>query len=184
MFTTESGEWKLGGFEILSSMKDDDAIIYVCLAKRFKRRNADPLQSYGGLVPDSGRGTPPEIVKAGWDAIKRQPIHALDSYGFGILVYESFNGAFLASDQLMQPKNVPLSMQSSYKRLISANPKARISAEQFLDIGLRSGGFFETPLIRLTEGIENLGLKSDTEREEFLRFVVYESAVCTASTNG
>jgi SCY1-like protein 1 len=29
VFTCESGEWKLGGFDILSSMQDDDAIIYV-----------------------------------------------------------------------------------------------------------------------------------------------------------
>jgi SCY1-like protein 1 len=29
VFTTESGEWKLSGFEVLSSMKDDDANIYV-----------------------------------------------------------------------------------------------------------------------------------------------------------
>lgn len=29
LFTSESGEWKLGGFDILSSMKEDDAIIYV-----------------------------------------------------------------------------------------------------------------------------------------------------------
>lgn len=29
IYTSESGEWKLGGFEILSSVKDDDAIIYV-----------------------------------------------------------------------------------------------------------------------------------------------------------
>lgn len=29
MFTSESGEWKLGGFDVLSSMKEEDAIIYV-----------------------------------------------------------------------------------------------------------------------------------------------------------
>lgn len=29
IYTSESGEWKVGGFEVLSSMKDDDAIIYV-----------------------------------------------------------------------------------------------------------------------------------------------------------
>ena len=29
IFTSESGEWRLGGFDVLSSMKDDDAIIYV-----------------------------------------------------------------------------------------------------------------------------------------------------------
>lgn len=31
VFASESGEWKLGAFDILSSMKDDDAIIYVRL---------------------------------------------------------------------------------------------------------------------------------------------------------
>jgi SCY1-like protein 1 len=30
IFTSESGEWKLGGLELLSSMKDDEAVIYVC----------------------------------------------------------------------------------------------------------------------------------------------------------
>lgn len=30
IYTSESGEWKIGGFEVLSNVKDDDAIIYVC----------------------------------------------------------------------------------------------------------------------------------------------------------
>lgn len=29
IYTSESGEWKLGGFEVLSSVKDDESIIYV-----------------------------------------------------------------------------------------------------------------------------------------------------------
>lgn len=33
IYTSESGEWKIGGFEVLSNVKDDDAIIYVCLLK-------------------------------------------------------------------------------------------------------------------------------------------------------
>lgn len=31
IYTSESGEWKVGGLEVLSSMKDDDAVIYVCV---------------------------------------------------------------------------------------------------------------------------------------------------------
>lgn len=31
IFISQSGEWRLGGFEVLSSMKEDDAVIYVCL---------------------------------------------------------------------------------------------------------------------------------------------------------
>ena len=30
IYTSESGEWKLGGFEVLSNVKDDEAVIYVC----------------------------------------------------------------------------------------------------------------------------------------------------------
>lgn len=29
IYTSESGEWKVGGFEVLSNVKGDDAIIYV-----------------------------------------------------------------------------------------------------------------------------------------------------------
>lgn len=47
----------------------------------------------------------------------------------------------------------------------------RLSIGHFLEQGSRSGGFFDTPLIELTDGIDNLGLKSDTEREAFLRYV-------------
>jgi len=155
IFTTESGEWKLGGFEVLSSMKDDDAIIY----------------NHGSLLPDSGRYAPPEIAKVGWEALRKNPLPALDAYGFGILMYEVFNGGFMGTDQLSQPKSIPPSMQQSYKRLIAANPKARISVAQFLEQGQRNGGFFQTPLIHLTEGIESLGLKDESEREDFLKYV-------------
>ena len=67
-----------------------------------------------------------------------------------------------------QTTNVPPSMTQAYKRLLNANPKARMSVSTFLDQGRRSGGFFETPLIRLSLGVESMGLKSDEERAELL----------------
>ena len=152
VYTSESGEWKLGGFEVLSSIKDDDAVIY----------------TYGSLVPDSGRYTAPEAAKSGWDVLKRNPHSAVDSYDFGILTFEVFNGSFMGSDQAGQTKNIPPSMHSSYKRLVNANPKARITVGAFLEQGKRSGAFFDSPLIKLTEGVDNLGVKSHEEREAFL----------------
>ncbi|KAK3170993.1 hypothetical protein OEA41_003077 [Lepraria neglecta] len=152
VYISQSGEWRLGGFEVLSSMKDDDAMIY----------------RHGSFTPESGGYTPPEIAKSGWDTIKRHPLSAVDSYDFGILVFEVFNGCFITGDQIGQTKNVPPSMHQSYKRLLNANPKARLSVSHFRDQGRRNGGFFETPLIRLSEGLESLGLKSDGEREDFL----------------
>ena len=120
-------------------------------------------------MPDAGRYTPPELAKSGWEAIKKNPIHAVDAYNFGTLIFEVFNGDFIGSDQAGQTKGIPPTMHSSYKRLVNANPKARVSVGNFLDQGRRNGGFFETPLIKLTDSMDNLGMKSEEEREEFLK---------------
>lgn len=152
IYTSESGEWKIGGLEILSSMKEDDAVIF----------------TQGSLVPDIGRYTPPEIAKSGWDGVRRNPIHAVDAYSYGILISEVFIGGFSGADQVGSTKNVPLQMHNSYKRLTHAVPKMRLSVAHFLEQGSRSGSYFDTPLIQLTEGIENLGLKSDAEKDAFL----------------
>lgn len=122
-------------------------------------------------MPDVNRYAPPEISKTGWDTIKRNPLAAVDSYDFGLLIFAVFNAGDLGLDPPGQTKNIPPSMHQPYKRLLNANPKARLSVSHFLDQGKRSGGFFETPLIRLSEGVESLGLKSDGERAELLRYV-------------
>ncbi|KAF2662290.1 ARM repeat-containing protein [Lophiostoma macrostomum CBS 122681] len=152
VFFGESGEWKLAGFDALSSMKEDDAV----------------LPTYGSLIPDSTRYMPPEISKGGWEAMRQNPAHAIDAYNFGTLIFETFNGGFQSSDQLGQMKTIPPSMHQSYKRLLNPNPKSRMSVGQFLDQGRRLGGFFQTPLIQITDDIESLGLKADTERDELL----------------
>jgi SCY1-like protein 1 len=87
------------------------------------------------------------------------------------LIFEVFNGTFNGGDQAGQTKNIPPSMHSSYKRLTNANPKPRLSVAHFLEQGSRNGSFFDTPLIKLTDGIENLGVKSEEEREAFLECV-------------
>lgn len=127
------------------------------------------------MVPDSGRYTPPEAVSSGWAAIKAHPVSAVDSYGFGLLVFEIFNGCTIGNEQIGQTRNIPPIMHQSYKRLLNKNPKARLSVSHFKDQGRQSGGFFETPLVRLSEGIESLGLKSDSEREEFLRYGIFST---------
>ena len=134
-----------------------------------KRDGLISRQTYGSLVPDSARYAPPEISKGGWDTIKRHPLAAVDAYDFGILVFEVFNGSYKGGDQAGMTTNVPPSMLQSYKRLMNPNPKLRLSAGHFLDQGRKSGGFFETPLIRLTLDIESLGLKNEAERDEFVR---------------
>ncbi|RSL92145.1 hypothetical protein CEP52_013990 [Fusarium oligoseptatum] len=152
VYTSESGEWKLGGFDVLSSVKDDESIIY----------------TYGSVVPDSGRYAPPELARGGWDVIKKNPHTAVDSFNLGTLIFELFNGDYNGADQAGQTKGIPPSLHSSYKRLCNANPKARITVGAFLDQGNRTGSFFDSSLIKLTDGIDNLDIKTPDEREEFL----------------
>jgi SCY1-like protein 1 len=109
------------------------------------------------------------LAKSGWTAIKSNPLTAVDAYDFGILIFEVFNGDFLGPDQAGLTKGIPPTMHSSYRRLVNSNPKARVSVGNFLEQGRRNGGFFNTPLIKLTESIDNLGMKSEEEREEFLK---------------
>ena len=134
-------------------MKEEDAVIF----------------TQGSLVPDIGRYSPPEVVKGGWDSLRKNPTHAIDAYSYGILISEVFNGPFEGAGQVGSTDKVPLEMQTSYKRLIHAAPKIRISVAHFLEQGTRSGGFFDTPLIQLTEGIDNMGLKSEAEKDAFIR---------------
>lgn len=108
-------------------------------------------------------------MASGWEQIKRHPLHAVDAYHFGILIFEAFNGDYIGSDQAGQTKNIPPAMHASYRRLVNNNPKARISIANFLEQGRRNGGFFNTPLIKLTDSVDNLGMKSEEEREAFLK---------------
>lgn len=152
VYTNEAGEWKLGGFEVLSPMNEDDAIIY----------------TYGSMLPDASRYAPLEVAANGWSAIKKHPLPAVDAYGLGSLIFESFNGSFMGIDQLAQTRSIPGTIAPSYKRLINANPKLRLSPGNFVEQGKKAGGFFETPLIHITESADNLGLMNYEERDDFL----------------
>lgn len=132
-------------------------------------------------MPESGRYAPPEIARGGWDTIKKNPHGAVDSFGLGCLIFEAFNGDFMA-EQAGQTKNIPPSMHASYKRLVNANPKARLSTAHFLDQGSRTGSFFDSPLIKLTEGIDNLGVKSESEREAFLEYAAQDPSPCSTNS--
>ena len=54
VFVTPGGEWRLGGFDVLSTPKDPSPVLY----------------TYGGLLPDSARFASPEVRRSGYDALK------------------------------------------------------------------------------------------------------------------
>ncbi|KAI0018763.1 ARM repeat-containing protein [Xylariomycetidae sp. FL0641] len=153
VYADAGGEWKLAGFELLSCVRDDHPFLYA---------------GHGELLPDAARYAPPEVARGGWEATKKNPHAAVDAYNFGTMIFEVFNGDFTGPEQAGQTKGIPPSMHAGYKRLVNPNPRARITVGAFLEQGRRSGSYFDSPLIKLTDGIDNLGVKTEEERERFL----------------
>jgi len=130
------------------------------------------LQTYGSLLPESGRYASPEIIKGSWNVIKSNPLYATDSWNLATLIYETFNGTFTNSEQLNNKGKIPQDMYTSYKRLLNPNPKSRLSVSQFLELGSRAGGLFSTDLIRVSQSLENMSIQSEHERETLLEYVL------------
>ncbi|CAO3651720.1 unnamed protein product [Mucor hiemalis] len=154
IFTNKAGEWKLGGFELLCSMKEESPIIL----------------TFGGMVPDAQRYATPEVKKSGWTGIKDLPAGAVDSYHLGCLIYEAYNHKFETTDSLLSQRgSIPTNMQRIYTNLLNPSVRSRANAEQFLDEGLRPKGFFSDNFIKVNLFLENISIKEQSEKEGFFR---------------
>ena len=106
IYTTLSGEWKLGGFETLGSLKEDQNVFV----------------NYANRVPNLGRYLSPGMSLSSYRDQKR--LHAVlsevirgqartvmpsavDGYAFGCLIHEVFNGAFSRAEDLGQRGSIP-----------------------------------------------------------------------------
>ena len=81
IFISASGEWKLGGFDVLSNQKDDAAVLYV----RYRMygcaglsmiMNISPSQNLGGMLPDASMYSSPEVKKGGYSSLKEYSAHS------------------------------------------------------------------------------------------------------------
>lgn len=92
IFVTKAGDWKLGGFGLMSSLTDDNPI----------------LISHGNSLPHSSKYSPPEIKTGSWAAAKRYPMHCIDSWLFGCLIHEIFNGVFSRAEEIGIRGSIPM----------------------------------------------------------------------------
>ncbi|KAF9432213.1 hypothetical protein BGZ76_011118 [Entomortierella beljakovae] len=153
IFITKSGEWKVGGFELLSSLKEDQPAIL----------------TFAGLIPDSNRYAPPEVRKKSWNVVKEHELWSTDTWHYACLIYEAFNGTFTTPEQLATPGKIPADIAPFYKNLLRPDPKSRPSVGDFLDKGLQAKGFFQSDLIQVVLFLENFSVKEPLQRDAFLR---------------
>ncbi|KAI0344760.1 ARM repeat-containing protein [Trametopsis cervina] len=168
IFISPSGEWKLGGFELLSNPKDESAVLY----------------NLGSLLPDSSSIAPPEVKKGGFSALKEQNVAAADAYALGLLIHSVFNPSHPVPATAHPPHpppnassrgSIPLSVFPSFKRLLNPNAKARLTPKQFLELGMAetagegSGFFADNSLVKVCAGLDNFNIASEAEKLALLR---------------
>lgn len=148
VFVNEAGEWVLGGFEVLTAHKSSTPFI----------------STYGSLLPVSGRYTPPEVARSGWSSIDSLPIHAVDSWQLGVLIYEAFNGVLAnPANEMGQRKNIPTSLWAGQRGLCNANPKQRISIDRFA-----KSSSLKTELVDISSKLHSLSIAEEGEFQTFL----------------
>ncbi|KAK9764432.1 Nuclear aminoacylation-dependent tRNA export pathway component, variant 2 [Basidiobolus ranarum] len=153
IFTNKAGEWKLGGFELLSSVQEDNPVIV----------------SYGELVHDFSKYATPEIKKHSPRVIKDYEPRVTDSWQYGCLIYEVFNGDIAYSEQIYQRGAIPANIFSQYKSLLAPEPRARPDLTNFINTGLMPDGYFQNDLVQINLFLENFAVKEPSEKEAFFR---------------
>ncbi|KAG2015871.1 other/SCY1 protein kinase [Coprinopsis cinerea AmutBmut pab1-1] len=163
IFISPSGEWKLGGFELLSNPKDDAAVLYTSAS----------------LLPGSMNTAPPEVKKSGWSTLKQHDVAAADAYALGLLLHTLFNPSHPPPATAQPPHppppassrgSIPLPIFPLFKKLLTPNPATRATPKHFLEVGMTDGGFFaNNPLVKICLGLDNFAIASESEKATFLR---------------
>ncbi|KAH9858547.1 ARM repeat-containing protein [Lenzites betulinus] len=174
IFISSSGEWKLGGFDVLSNPKDDAAVLY----------------TMGGMLPDASTFSSPEVKKGGYSVLKELPPAAADAYGLGLLIHFAFNPSQGVPATAQPPHSpptaasrglIPTAIFPAYKKLLNPNPKARLSPAHFLELGMSQtagdgAGFFAgNRLVKVCEGLDGFNVASEGEKASLLK-ILKESA--------
>ncbi|KAL5039323.1 Nuclear aminoacylation-dependent tRNA export pathway component [Batrachochytrium dendrobatidis] len=148
IFSTQSGEWKLGGLDFLSSLKDENPPIF---------RHAIMISSQEHTIP-------PEVVKSSTSVLASQPITSLDIWGFSCLIHDIFNGQTGLG-------SIPSSMMSLCQKMRHINPKLRPTFDQVLKSAQDKGGYFDNDFVKTSLFLEQFSLKDPHEKNAYFNTI-------------
>ncbi|KAJ3343650.1 hypothetical protein HDU93_007531 [Gonapodya sp. JEL0774] len=150
IYVTKAGEWKLGGLEVASSSKDDNATLFASLERL-----------YG-----TTKYLPPEVRRG---SAKVNTPNSVDAYAFGTLIHELFNGPISSPDIVGRNRgNIPTNLFACVRSLVNPDPVSRSTFDDFLNAGSAPGAFFDNELIKAANFLETITLKDQSERDAFV----------------
>jgi SCY1-like protein 1 len=146
VFVTKAGDWKLGGLCLIGPSAD------------LKYYEAARLQ----VLPS--RYQSPEVARSDHSVFTGASIWSLDSWCLGCLIYEVFNGIIDRPQSLTNTASIPPSIIPGYRKLLATAPDNRCNPKQLLTVA-----YFTAPIVQLVDFLDNLALKSASEKEEFFK---------------
>ncbi|KAI9329125.1 armadillo-type protein [Zopfochytrium polystomum] len=153
IYVTKAGEWRLGGMELICSIKEDHPILF----------------DWGGRMPEAWKYAPPELLNNAWSSSASNPISSIDAWCFGCLIYELFNEPISRREALAQGGKIPRSLLPRYRGLTHNSPKLREDLSQLLERASTGNGYFVNDFIQATLFLEQISVKDASEKDQFFR---------------
>ncbi|EST07069.1 Protein kinase domain protein [Kalmanozyma brasiliensis GHG001] len=159
IFISASGEWKLGGFEILTPHAEAPHGL---------------LFSQGSLIPDGNRYAPPEVKRNGWNVLASMDSTLFDSYALALVTMEAFNGPLPPQTGTSAPPrgHVPQELYAVLQRMLVPNAKTRTTVAKVWEAGEAEGGFFkENTLVKVSRGLDGFLLSTENEKASIIQLL-------------
>ncbi|XP_034941387.1 N-terminal kinase-like protein [Chelonus insularis] len=137
----ESGEWKLGCVEYMSTIDAPYTLL------------PHTLQAY---IPPEARENAKPTSKC-----------SIDMWGLGCLIWEAFNGPLGQRANLKAMEQIPKQLLIVYKELTSINPDGRPNPADVIARCRSNGGFFKNDLVDALLFLEEIQMKEKGEKGRF-----------------
>eukprot|EP00286_Rhodomonas_abbreviata_P018457 CAMPEP_0181292028 /NCGR_PEP_ID=MMETSP1101-20121128/2284_1 /TAXON_ID=46948 /ORGANISM="Rhodomonas abbreviata, Strain Caron Lab Isolate" /LENGTH=606 /DNA_ID=CAMNT_0023396463 /DNA_START=434 /DNA_END=2250 /DNA_ORIENTATION=- len=143
VLVSDCGDWKLGGFELVSEPGSVYGLVRTCNQLRPKRV------------------MPPEVSRGQWDTLEQAP-HGLDTWSYGCLVHEVFHGVLTKTEDLKDTSKMPKELVPLYQKTLKAAVAQRPTGLQILE-----SPYFDTQLVWINKELAELALKDAGQKEAF-----------------
>ena len=122
-----------------------------------------PLAASGWMVQPQYKSG--ELGRSEWEVVADGPVWAVDAWGLGCLMQETFSGsAMTAKEDLKRIDCIPQSLKPYYQKLLASQPARRLNPKDILDAGV-----FKSDLLVIVAFLQNLAVKDTMEKDAFFK---------------
>ena len=142
IFVNKAGEWKLSGLEFAHNFNDE------------------PIANKVSILSSLIKYEAPEKQTASGAKIQNDLLWSLDSWGFGCLIWEIFNGALTSTNSLKNFGKIPKRLIPAYMELVNVTPRNRLTPPKFLEICRNRNGFLDNHFVNTLFFLEKIQVRN------------------------